>query len=220
MSILQTTQGRVIPGRTAEFLKLAGEAKKIHERLGGRATLINWSSAGSSTGTFGYGLVSPDFPAWGRFADAVSGDAEWLAWSQKNLGTADPSATLISQGTSADQPGFDSTAPLAPGSVISATTSQLVPGRSAEEVLKLAAEYKTIALALGAKMVSVRRVIYGGETSLSYTVVTVFENAAALGDWQVKLASDAGGRAFIQAAFGPTSPFTGISQRIGRALPF
>jgi hypothetical protein len=218
MSVLQTTQWRANPGRAADFIKLAGEAKKIHERLGVRATLVSWTNAGSNTGTFGYGLLSADFPAWGGFADAAAADAEWTAWSQKNVGTAEPAATLLSQLTAVDQPGFETAAPPTPGSVISLSRSQLAPGRSAEEVLRLAAEYRTIALALGAQSVQVRRVIYGGEASLAFTVATLFESTAALGIWQTKLAADGGGRAFIQAAFGPASPLVGSVQQTGRVI--
>ena len=219
MSILQTTQWRVTPGRGADFIALAGEAKKIHERLGGRATLINWTNAGSSTGTFSYGLLFPDFATWGRFADAAAADAEWLAFSQKNLGTATPVAKLVSQGTASDQPGFDTAAPPTPGNVISLSRSQLAPGRSVEEVQRLVAEYKTLATAFGAQSVQFRRVIYGGETSLALSVATLFESSAALGVWQTKLATDGAARAFLQAAFGPSSPLVGIVQQTGRVLP-
>ena len=218
MAVLSNAMWRVHPGRTTEFMSVGREAKEIHERLGARAFLVQWSNAGSNSGAFGYGLLFADLAAWGRFVDALPADAAWQAWVTKNLDIPDPVATLLSQTVASDQPGFEAPDPAVPGTFVLGANGQLSTGRTTADAYRLIADVKSTLLELGAQWVRFRRVIIGGEATLTFVTTMGFANAASYGEWQMKFAADPRGQAFLQAAFGPGSALSGITQATGRVL--
>lgn len=219
MAVLSNAIWRATPGRVTDFIQVAGQAKAIHERLGAKAFLIQWSNAGSNSGAFGYGLIFADLAAWGRFADAAATDSAWQAFQQQNLNTPNPTATLLSQSISNDLPGFEAPDAAAPGTFVLAVNAQLAAGRNAAEAVGLVTSVKPVALALGAQWMRSRRVGIGGESTLAFTTTIGFANAAAYADWQMKYTADPRGQALQQATHGPGSPFTGITHATGRVLP-
>ena len=64
MATALVTQWRVAPGRRAEFIQAAGEAKKIHEGLGGRVRMFGATAAGTASGTLSYVLEFDDVAAY------------------------------------------------------------------------------------------------------------------------------------------------------------
>lgn len=218
MGVLSMTNWRVQPGRTAEFVQGAAEAKALHERHGARVFLAQWQNAGARTGLLGYGMLFTDIQAWGRATDALGGDQAWLAFVQQRIDAADAGATLVSQSLNSDQPGFEAAEHPAPGTFILVSSSHLAPGRSAEEVLRLAHDWKQASADLGAQWMRYRRTILGGEQSLSFVASYGFAGAASYAAFIAKLAEPAR-QGLMQASFGPSSPLVNFSQASGRVLP-
>ena len=218
MGVLSNTNWRVHPGRTAEFLQRAGEAKTIHERHGARVFVAQWQNAGAGSGLFAYGMLFPDIQAWGRANDALTSDKEWLAFVQANIKAPDAGAAVASQSLLSDQPGFEATDPPAPGTFLLVSGAQLAPGRSAEEVLRLAHDWKHSSAELGAQWMRFRRTVLGGEQSLSFVASYGFAGAAGYAAFMAKLA-DPGRQGLVQATFGPSSPLVNVYQASGRVLP-
>ena len=111
MGVLSMTNWRVQPGRTAEFVQGAAEAKALHERHGARVFLAQWQNAGAGTGVLGYGMLFTDIQAWGRATDALGGDQAWLAFVQQRIDAADAGATLVSRMPSPCGPPANRTTP-------------------------------------------------------------------------------------------------------------
>jgi hypothetical protein len=218
MAVLQSSFWRVTPGANAEFMQAAGEAKKIHQRMGAEVAMVSWSSAGSLSGTIAYGLNHADLGAWARFSDSGLQDAEWQAWIAKFMGSATPMATLLSQTTASDQPGFDSPGVPAPGSFMLVVQAQLAAGHTTADALSLLGDVTSLATEHGADSTRVLRVGSGGESTLRFSSLFGFANAQAYADWQVKYVTDPRGAALNERAFGPGSPFTGQAMLQGRVL--
>ena len=218
MAVLSMTNWRVHPGRTAEFLQGAAQAKAIHERHGARVFLAQWQNAGTGTGLLGYGMLFADIQAWGGAVDALGGDQAWMSLVQQRIDAADAGATLASQSLLSDQPGFEATEPPSPGTFLLVSGGTLAPGRSAEEVLRVAHDWKNVSADLGAQWMRFRRTILGGEQSMRFTASYGFAGAAGYAAFIAKLA-DPGRQGLLQATFGPSSPLVNVSQASGRVLP-
>lgn len=218
MAVLSNAMWRTIPGRAADFIKAAGEAKTIHERLGARAFAVQWSNSGANSGAIGYGLLFPDQAAWAKLVDAVGTDPAWLAFAQKYINVANPPATLLSQSVAVDQPGFEAPDPAPPGTFVFGANAQVAPGRVAADVLRLMTEIKPVVIGHGAQWMRLRRVTIGGETTLAFVTTLGFANATAYAAWQAKFSADPRGLAFQQAVYGPGSPLGPIGQATGVVL--
>ena len=219
MAILSTALWRVNPGRGADFMQAAAEAKKIHERLGARTFLMQWSNNGASSGVMGYGLLFPDLVAWGKFSDASVTDQANNAFLQQHVASANASATLLSQTVANDLPGFEATDPASPGTVVLAVSSALTPGKTTADAVALLTRWKPVALEFGAQWARARRVMLGGESSLRITVTVGFPNAAAYADWQLRFSGEQTGQELQAAVYGAGSPFTNFAHATGRVLP-
>lgn len=96
MAVITVARWQVNPGRQQEFMALVGEAKRIHERLGGKVRVWNVTLAGPDSNTISYSVEHKDMTAFGSFTDKLAVDAEWLALGAKAM-TPNPTARLLSQ---------------------------------------------------------------------------------------------------------------------------
>ncbi len=97
MAVAVVTQWQVVQGRRAQFITEAGEAKPIHERLGGRVRMYGATLAGANTGMLTYVLEFDDLPAYAAFSQKLLADTAWLTLVARSIGSADPSARAVSQ---------------------------------------------------------------------------------------------------------------------------
>jgi hypothetical protein len=95
MAVISVNIWRVRPGRLQEVLGYVGEARKIHERLGGRVR--TWQPIiGGEPNTFSYVIEYEDIAAYGNFTNKVLADGEWQSFLQRLVGNTDPGAELVS----------------------------------------------------------------------------------------------------------------------------
>ena len=98
---VQVTYFTVTPGMELDFIDLCVRAKKLHMRLGATNVILARVMVGANPGQFIYNLAFESAEAYGKFADTVSTDSEWLAlWAEgvkRQVGTASGSrlSTLI-----------------------------------------------------------------------------------------------------------------------------
>ncbi len=85
------------PGRRQEFLKDAGAAKKMLERLGASFRIAETTVGGPNTGNIIVALEFKDMAAFAAFTQKAQGDAKWQAFQAKVNGGPDPATTLIAR---------------------------------------------------------------------------------------------------------------------------
>lgn len=217
MAVVTSTGWRVEPGRGAEFVSGAAEAKAIHERLGAQIAMVQWNSAGTLSGTFTYALSVPDFAAWGNYLDQSSGDAEWQAWIAK-YGGADAPASPISQITAIDRPGFDEPDSVAPGAAVLALQCRVAAGSAPADLATLFAEQREVAVRLGANW---HRLLYAGmagEFTGRSTALIGFDSPSHYGEWQENYLADSAGVANNQALTALGSPVADLALMFGRIV--
>jgi hypothetical protein len=95
MAVAYVSQWRVAPGRSQEATGLFREAKQIATRLGAAVRVYNALAAGPDTFIRSFVMEVEDLEAWGRLAQSLSTDAEWLTFQPK-LFNAQAPMTLIS----------------------------------------------------------------------------------------------------------------------------
>jgi hypothetical protein len=101
MAVATVHSFRIKPGRLQDVLSVVSEARKIHERLGGRVRV--WQPAiGGEAGSVAYVIEHDDMTAYGAFTDKLLSDSEWQALTQRvqgdtNPGTEPLTSTLISE---------------------------------------------------------------------------------------------------------------------------
>jgi len=97
MAVAVVTQFHVTQGRRAQFIKEAGEAKPMHERLGGRVRMYAATAAGANTGMLTYVVEFDDMADYAAWVQKAQTDQPWQALLARTLGSADPSAKAASQ---------------------------------------------------------------------------------------------------------------------------
>jgi hypothetical protein len=97
VAVVNVTTWRIHPGRLQEFIANASEARRIHERLGGRVRV--WQPiVGGEPSTIGYAIEHDDMNAYGAFSDKLVSDSEWQAFLARIMGNADPGAEMVNSG--------------------------------------------------------------------------------------------------------------------------
>jgi hypothetical protein len=97
MAVAVVSQFRVTQGRRDEFIKEAGVAKSLHEKLGGRVRMYNSSLAGPNTGIITYVNEFDDHAAYAAYTLKAQADQELQTFLARALGGANPAATYVSQ---------------------------------------------------------------------------------------------------------------------------
>ncbi len=104
MAVLATTVWKVRAGKAQDYLANVASAKKILERLGGRARLVN-QAIGTNAPCFIFIIESADWKAYGELQTKMQTDSEWQGFFSKAISNnANPSADLIGTGLSTDVP--------------------------------------------------------------------------------------------------------------------
>lgn len=80
MAIASISSWRTPPERRREFLSRIAEARRFHERHGGRVRVWNNAVAGDDVGVVEYWIEHEDWEAYGRFTAALASDPEYQAW--------------------------------------------------------------------------------------------------------------------------------------------
>lgn len=217
MSVLSTTLWRPHPGRTGDVIKTANDARLIHERRGGRVTVTAWSYAGDRSGTLGYTVMFPDLVAFGKFSDALVADEEWRRFNAERIDIPDAPGTPVSQHLAVDQPGFE-TQEVSAGTFLLVQQLQLKPGRTAAEVLSLAADVRALILECGATQAVMQRVLVGGTLTSLFVGVIAFASAESYAQSVGRYAGDPRGQALLERLMGPDSPVNVVSSSTGRVL--
>lgn len=94
MAVALVTQFQINPGRNLEFMSLVSEAKKVHERLGGKVRVWTASVAGPNTGNVSYVIEHANLAAYAAFTDKLLADTEWQAFVVKAFSTNPTSRVL------------------------------------------------------------------------------------------------------------------------------
>jgi hypothetical protein len=95
MAVATVVRFQINPGRQLEFMTLVGEAKGIHEGLGGKVRVWNATIAGPDSGTVSYVIEHKDMAAYASFSDKMAADAKWLAFAAKAF-NANPTSRVLS----------------------------------------------------------------------------------------------------------------------------
>jgi hypothetical protein len=88
-SVTELHQWQPKPGRYADFMNGATEARTIHEKLG--ATVYIGTN---QMGVVHYALTFPDWGAWGEFSDKLVASKEWMEFNKK-YDTTEPTAEHV-----------------------------------------------------------------------------------------------------------------------------
>ncbi len=92
---------RPVPGRSQDFFAAVAQARKIHERLGGKVRI--WQTQfGGTPMTFGYVIEHADWNKFGQFGAKLETDTEWQQLTTDYL--ANPSAELVQSSVVAEPP--------------------------------------------------------------------------------------------------------------------
>ena len=94
MAVATVATFQVLPGKNQQFQALIAEAKKHHERLGGRVRIWTATIAGENSNNVLYVIEHDDIVAFANFTEKTNADSEWQAFIAKAL--ADPSSTWVS----------------------------------------------------------------------------------------------------------------------------
>ena len=94
MAVASISSWKAAPGRRKEFIERLSQARKFHEKYGGRVRIWNHSVAGDDVGTIDYWIEHADFEAYGRFYAALANDTENKQWFQK-FTEDDPSGRVV-----------------------------------------------------------------------------------------------------------------------------
>lgn len=186
----------VKPAGLAEFVILAGSAKKIHVRLGAKARAWQLTAAGVNTGRVLYVTEFADYSARASFAKKLATDAAWLKLWQE--GQQFEAATLVSQTISAELPGLEGAPLTGKGGprVRTVRGFQVDKGR-AQESIALLTELKPHVERLGGRF-SASQLVFAGPASGQLVITGEFADVEAWGAFQQKSAADAAFQAFIQ----------------------
>ncbi|MDP9238220.1 MAG: hypothetical protein M3P30_12635 [Chloroflexota bacterium] len=95
MAVATVVRFAINPGKNQEFMALAAEAKKIHERLGGKVRIWNATLAGPDSGNVSYVIEHANIAAYASFSDKMGADAEWLKFVPKAF-SANPAGRALS----------------------------------------------------------------------------------------------------------------------------
>ena len=80
MAVASISSWKVSPAGRSEFVRALSEARKFHEKYGGRVRVWNNSVAGDAVGIVEYWIEHDDFEAYGRFSAALATDREYEQW--------------------------------------------------------------------------------------------------------------------------------------------
>src|SRR5262245_62134091 len=98
MTVATITQWRPTPGKQQELLANVAHAKQIHERLGARVRVWQSTMAGPNAGLLSYVMEFDDLAAYARTVEHMQTDSEWQTVVREVLQSADPIATMVSNG--------------------------------------------------------------------------------------------------------------------------
>ena len=101
MAVATVAIWRPIPGRFQDFVARVAQARKIHERLGGKVRV--WQTQfGGTPMTLGYVIEHHDWVGFGKFGAAMESDSEWQQLTADYL--ADPSGELVQSSVISEPP--------------------------------------------------------------------------------------------------------------------
>jgi hypothetical protein len=95
MAVVTVHTWRIHPGRLQEVLRNVSEARKIHERLGGRVRM--WQTAlGGEANSVVYVIEHESMSAYGAFTDKLMADNGWQSFLQRIMESEAPGAEHVS----------------------------------------------------------------------------------------------------------------------------
>lgn len=103
MAVSTVHTWRANPGKAAAFMAGVVQAKKIHERLGGRVRVVQ-TVLGGQPMSIGYVTAFDDMNAYAAFTAALEADKEWQEFWLGALTEA--TAELLGSSLVADIPGI------------------------------------------------------------------------------------------------------------------
>ena len=104
MAVASVVTWKINPARAVDFVAKVGQAKKIHERLGGQVEV--WQNQiGGEPMTAIYVVRHESMSAFAAFSDAMAADTEWQEFWLRTL-AGEPSATMVSSGLIGEMPGL------------------------------------------------------------------------------------------------------------------
>jgi hypothetical protein len=106
MTVMSQYNWRVAPGHWVGAMKIFGEARAIHQRLGASVTVSSVVHGGDNSNMFMYTLHHESSQHAGNTLDAAAADAEWPAkmmdWTSRGV-----EMTPVRSMMSIDVPGFE-----------------------------------------------------------------------------------------------------------------
>jgi hypothetical protein len=130
MAVASQTQWRVTPGKQQEFMTNITQAKKIHQRLGGKVRVFLNSFGGPDTGTLVYRIEHADMATFAAFSDRMQADPEWQQLWSSVQGQSGPVATMTANSLLVEMPlPGGSGAVDAPSGAMAVVILQPAPGR-------------------------------------------------------------------------------------------
>ena len=103
MTILDSVQGVVKPGRSEDFLAQSGEAQKLFDRLGAKAVRLSVAAAGGPADGFVFSTEFDSGEEWGDLHDHLTGDAEFQGFLTR-VRSIDAPTTITSITTAMEIP--------------------------------------------------------------------------------------------------------------------
>lgn len=103
MAVASISTWRPRDGKLNAFMENITQAKKIHERLGGKVRV--WQTLfGGQTMTLGYVIEHNDMAEFAKFSDKMAADTEWQEFWMNAL--ANPSADFLQNSLVQEVPGI------------------------------------------------------------------------------------------------------------------
>jgi hypothetical protein len=179
MAVIQTTLWDAAAGRTAEAVAHMAQAKRIHQRLGGKVRALQIQLGGTTAQRLVYSLHYENMSAYASMGAALAADSEWIMFQQTVLGSPSPSATLVSNALSREIAGFEGPFAATGKSVGVLTQIRVHPG-GMEGVLSEIKVVKGVFGKLGAAL-SARQAFMSGDTTGMIAVAVTYADLKAFG---------------------------------------
>jgi hypothetical protein len=177
VTVLESVQGSVKPGRGEDFLAQAAEAHKLFERLGAKAVRLSIAAVGAPNDSWVFSMESENGEEWGELRDRTGEDLEFQAFVAR-VRSADAPSVISSITTSMEIPLRAGNRER--GNVVEIHVSRPVPGRM-EETLAQSAKVCDLIEARGATNARLFQIGYAGASSGLLMLGWEFHNLKELG---------------------------------------
>lgn len=216
MKVIQSSIGRVKPGRFNDFLTQAAQASELYQRLGTRPPrLLAAGLAGEAFGTWTFGVEFDDLDSFGAVSDRYQTDPDAQAFMAK-LQEEDNPTTIEQVNVCVEVPLRESQG--GRGSVVALYASKVHPG-GLERGLELGARSSEFAEKHGALDARIFNVIGSGSGTGLTVALWELDSMRAYAKLMEAFTTEPDGQALATAAAAGDAPNTVLFEAVYTEIP-